>query len=226
MAPSNYPLFPFTQCQLNCSQALIIWLHSVLPLWGQFPCLSSANNHLSHLPAPRFFCGPQKVPFLPNSQIIHPSSQCTKCLRHSVVCKRLIQPPSCDELCRCEYYGQIYYSLFHRVHIWWEGIWEMYECCNLLLATTKPVKLIKCGLLDVYTCLPAIFTQIRFACVTLFHKCIYRVQTLVPKGSMMSKWFRHMLVVCVTDSVIKLWSRLNQPDWLGCPSAPSSTFDF
>ena len=107
-----------------------------LSLFSKQPSFSSASSK-ALLCAEGFFCGPQKVPFLPNSQIIHPSSQCVK--------------SSCDELCRCGHYGQIYYCLL-LLHIWWEGIWEMYECCNLLLATTKPVKLIKCGLLDVSTC--------------------------------------------------------------------------
>ena len=57
---------------------------------------------------------------------------------------------SCGELCRCERCGAIYsLLLFHRVHKWWECIWEMYESCNLLPATTKVTKLIKCGQLDV-----------------------------------------------------------------------------
>ena len=120
-------------------------LHSVLSCWWQFPCLPLQTRifvirqfqNCKLVQNCRLFSGLKKFSLGRRSwkQIY---------VIHNPNCKPLL----CDQTLHGELCEPIYYSLLlesHTVHNWWQGIWEMYECCNLLLAPSKAVKLIKCG---------------------------------------------------------------------------------
>ena len=146
---------PLTQCQLNCWRPLIIWIQTgciqFSRVGGNFPQSSSANTHLCHPPVPKLqacakrspILGPQKSLFREEILENRYMSSTIQIASHCCVIKLFMV-----SVCQCELCGSIYYSLLlesHTVHNWWQGIWEMYECCNLLLAPSKTVKLIKCG---------------------------------------------------------------------------------
>ena len=143
VAPLIIHFTPLTQCQLNCSRPVIIWIQTgciqLSHVGGNFPVFLCKHASLSSAQMQRCakrspILGPQKVPF-----------------REKILENRHVYPQYkllMVSVCQCELCRSIYHSLLlesHTVHNWWQGIWEMYECCNLLLAPSKMAKLIKCG---------------------------------------------------------------------------------
>ena len=95
VAPLNYPLYPLTQCQLNCSGSLIIWIETgciqFSHVGGNFPVflckhasLSSASSKTASLCVQncRLFSGLKKFSLERRSwktDICHPQSKLLLC---------------------------------------------------------------------------------------------------------------------------------------------------